>query len=192
MRLIGRLVGESDGGPLGGLNVRGYAYGRDDELLSLGYGTADEDGSFSLEAGWSATSPTGDSVRLRLEVLDGRLGLVHALEQEMAVDSPDSLVNVTVVVPFAGQSETADPPGIRADIGSCPNRRRWRWAVGWCCSPRRRTAVAFRWVACESGGGRRMRTDRKFASPPVGSLWAACPAYTGSLRAAGPKRVQRR
>ncbi|MGH3844217.1 MAG: RHS repeat-associated core domain-containing protein [Pseudonocardiaceae bacterium] len=115
--MIGQLVGESDGRPLGGLNVRGYAYGSDGELLSLGYGTADEDGSFSLEAGWWETPPTGDSLRLRFEVLDGCLDLIHALEQEIAVDSPDSPVNVTVVVPFALQRETAgEPPGIRTDI----------------------------------------------------------------------------
>ncbi|WP_165554444.1 RHS repeat domain-containing protein [Kribbella capetownensis] len=116
MRLIGQLVSESDGGPLGGFNVCGYAYGGDDEILSLGYGTADEDGSFSLEAGWSETSPTGDFLRLRFEVLDGRLDLIHALEQEITIDSPDSPVTVTVVVPFALPREAAEPPEIRTDV----------------------------------------------------------------------------
>ena len=73
MRLNGQLVRESDGGPLGGLNVRGYAYGGDDELLSLGYATADEDGSFSLESGRVGRVADSDSLRLRLRCLTGAL-----------------------------------------------------------------------------------------------------------------------
>jgi hypothetical protein len=69
-----------------------------------------------MEAGWLETSPIGDSLRLRFEVLDGRLDLIHALEQDIAVDSPGSPVNVTVAVPFALEREPGEPSENRTNI----------------------------------------------------------------------------
>jgi RHS repeat-associated protein len=108
VRLLGQLVEEADGGPLPSLNVRGYVYGADDALLPLGYGTTNEDGAFSLEAAWWDASPTGGSLRFRFEVLDGRLDLIRATEQEIVLEALDAVVNITLAIPFAPQLETAD------------------------------------------------------------------------------------
>src|SRR5215213_6755338 len=107
LRLSGHLVEEAEGRPLQGLNVRGFVHGADGARVLLGHDTTDEDGSFLLE-GPSDVSPTGTSLRLDFEVLDGSLDLIHRSDQEVLLEEPDSLVNITISVPHAPTPDSED------------------------------------------------------------------------------------
>src|SRR4029077_9338172 len=87
-------------------------------FAALGYATTDDNGSFYLESGRADAPPAGTSVRLRFEVLDGRLDMIHATEQEVALEAPDQPVDITLTVSLTGRREAVGDgaPRSRADV----------------------------------------------------------------------------
>src|SRR5262245_51762155 len=108
LRLAGRLIEEASREPLQGLNVRGFFYVGDSKFAVLGHATTDDDGSFYLESGRSESSPGGTSLTLRFEVLDGRLDLIDATEQEVELEAPDSVVDLTLAVSLPGRRDAVE------------------------------------------------------------------------------------
>ena len=86
-----------------GLNVRASGYGPGGVLVPLGYDTSDEDGTFAFEGIPSAEG----APRLRFEVLDGRLDLLHGTDHEVADAGLSGPAPIRLVVPA---------PPVRANV----------------------------------------------------------------------------
>jgi RHS repeat-associated protein len=120
LRLAGRVIEETSRDPLQGLNVRGFVCDGDSTFAALGHATTDDDGSFYLESGRADSSPGSSSLRLRFEVLDGRLEIIDTTEQEVGLEAPDSTVGVTLAVSLTGRREAVEdaaPPSRAAVAG---------------------------------------------------------------------------
>ena len=107
MKLIGQLVNEATGGPLSGFNVSCYVCGPDETFEPVGHATTEHDGFFSLHFGRWDAEPPQPSLRLRFEVLDRSLELIHRTEHEVGT-APDSVLNTTLAVPNVSERQAEE------------------------------------------------------------------------------------
>ncbi|MEU9324087.1 RHS repeat-associated core domain-containing protein [Streptomyces canus] len=116
MILVGQLIDE-ESNPLAGLNIRAFVHTPDGTLF-FGYDTTDVEGGFALESGEAGrdASPPCAVQRLRFDVLDGNLQLIHQADHDAELDELAASMTVTLVVPcsaatVAAKSVAPNEPG---------------------------------------------------------------------------------